>query len=71
MPYNISFMVPFTIYNILNNNALTYWQLEISLTELSLDILLFVIGKLNLAGPFSVRSSKILANCCKVSLSFP
>ncbi|XVF17781.1 hypothetical protein REPUB_Repub10bG0153200 [Reevesia pubescens] len=41
-------------------------ELEISLTELSLDILLFVIGKLNLAGPFSVRSSMILANCCKV-----
>ncbi|XP_022751328.1 uncharacterized protein LOC111300016 isoform X3 [Durio zibethinus] len=41
-------------------------ELEISLTELSLDILLFVIGKLNLAGPFSVRSSVILANCCKV-----
>ncbi|XVE87220.1 hypothetical protein DITRI_Ditri18aG0098600 [Diplodiscus trichospermus] len=41
-------------------------ELEISLTELSLDIFLFVIGKLNLAGPFSVRSSMILANCCKV-----
>ncbi|GMI65987.1 hypothetical protein like AT3G50380 [Hibiscus trionum] len=41
-------------------------ELEISLTELSLDILLFMIGKLNLAGPFSLRSSMILANCCKV-----
>ncbi|KAB1669469.1 hypothetical protein ES319_1Z041100v1, partial [Gossypium barbadense] len=41
-------------------------ELEISLTELSLDILLFVVGKLNLAGPFSLRSSMILANCCKV-----
>ncbi|KAK6258440.1 hypothetical protein SCA6_012914 [Theobroma cacao] len=41
-------------------------ELEISLTELALDILLFVIGKLNLAGPFSVRSSMILANCGKV-----
>ncbi|XVF61920.1 hypothetical protein PTKIN_Ptkin08bG0173700 [Pterospermum kingtungense] len=41
-------------------------ELEISLSELSLDILLFVIGKLNLAGPFSVRSSMILANFCKV-----
>lgn len=41
-------------------------ELDISLTELSLDILLFVIGKLNLAGPFSVRSSIFQANCCKV-----
>ncbi|XP_058010533.1 uncharacterized protein LOC110658088 isoform X2 [Hevea brasiliensis] len=40
--------------------------LDISLTELSLDILLFVIGELKLAGPFSVRNSIILANCCKV-----
>ncbi|XP_038718872.1 uncharacterized protein LOC120011821 isoform X2 [Tripterygium wilfordii] len=40
--------------------------LDISITELSLDVLLFTIGKLNLAGPFSVKSSKILANCCKV-----
>ncbi|KAJ8764509.1 hypothetical protein K2173_006249 [Erythroxylum novogranatense] len=39
---------------------------NISLTEVSMDILLFVIGKLNLAGPFSVQSSTILANCCKV-----
>ncbi|KAL5752815.1 hypothetical protein ACOSQ2_023322 [Xanthoceras sorbifolium] len=41
-------------------------ELEIFLTELSLDILLFVIGKLNLAGPYLIRSSRILANCCKV-----
>ncbi|XP_077214791.1 vacuolar protein sorting-associated protein, putative (DUF1162) isoform X2 [Tasmannia lanceolata] len=41
-------------------------QVGISLTDLSLDILLFVVGKLNLAGPYAVRSSKIFANCCKV-----
>ncbi|KAM4118037.1 hypothetical protein ACB094_02G170500 [Castanea mollissima] len=41
-------------------------ELNISLTELSLDKLLFVLGKLNLAGPFSVRNSMILENCCKV-----
>lgn len=40
--------------------------MDISITELSVDILLFVIGKLNLAGPYAVRSSVILANCCKV-----
>ncbi|XP_059638646.1 uncharacterized protein LOC132280907 isoform X2 [Cornus florida] len=41
-------------------------ELGISITELSLDILLFVIGKLNLAGPYAIKSSMILANCCKV-----
>ncbi|GMH25239.1 hypothetical protein Nepgr_027082 [Nepenthes gracilis] len=41
-------------------------ELDILLTELSLDILLYVIGKLDLAGPFAVKSSAILANCCKV-----
>ncbi|KAI5581654.1 hypothetical protein BDE02_07G032300 [Populus trichocarpa] len=41
-------------------------ELDISLTELSLDVLLFVIGKLQLAGPFSSRSSMILSNSCKV-----
>lgn len=41
-------------------------ELNIFLTELSLDILLFVIGRLDLAGPFWVRSSMILANCLKV-----
>ncbi|CAA3031419.1 Hypothetical predicted protein [Olea europaea subsp. europaea] len=38
----------------------------VSMNELSLDIILFVIGKLNLAGPYAVRSSVVLANCCKV-----
>ncbi|KAJ7952893.1 Vacuolar protein sorting-associated protein [Quillaja saponaria] len=41
-------------------------RLCISLSELSLDTLLFVIGKLNLSGPYPVRSFTILANCCKV-----
>ncbi|KAH9711641.1 vacuolar protein sorting-associated protein [Citrus sinensis] len=41
-------------------------EFQIFLTELSLDILLFVIGKLDLAGPYLIRSSHILANCCKV-----
>ncbi|XP_057499975.1 uncharacterized protein LOC130784197 isoform X3 [Actinidia eriantha] len=41
-------------------------EFRISLTELSLDILLFVIGQLNLAGPYAIKTSKILANCCKV-----
>ncbi|KFK40709.1 hypothetical protein AALP_AA2G031100 [Arabis alpina] len=41
-------------------------KLEVLLTELSLDMLLFVIGKLELAGPFSVKTSVILANCCKI-----
>ncbi|KAL9265650.1 Intermembrane lipid transfer protein VPS13-like protein [Drosera capensis] len=41
-------------------------EIDVSLTELSLDILLFVIGKLDVAGPFDVKSSSILANSCKV-----
>ncbi|KAE9614347.1 putative vacuolar protein sorting-associated protein [Lupinus albus] len=41
-------------------------ELNISLSENSLDVLLFVIGTLNLSGPYSLRSSMILANCCKV-----
>ncbi|CAI9110059.1 OLC1v1010021C1 [Oldenlandia corymbosa var. corymbosa] len=41
-------------------------ELNISLSELSLDVLLFVIGKLKLAGPFAVRSNVIFANCCKI-----
>ncbi|KAK9053203.1 hypothetical protein SSX86_029835 [Deinandra increscens subsp. villosa] len=41
-------------------------EFHVSMIELSLDILLFVIGKLNLAGPYAIRSSVVLANCCKV-----
>lgn len=41
-------------------------EFGVSVTELSLDILLFVIGTLNLAGPYAVKVSKILSNCCKV-----
>lgn len=41
-------------------------ELKISLTELSLDTLLFTIGELNLAGPFTVKSPIILADRCKV-----
>ncbi|PON54074.1 Vacuolar protein sorting-associated protein [Parasponia andersonii] len=41
-------------------------ELNISLSELSLDVLLFVVGKLNLAGPYLLKSSRILVNCCKV-----
>lgn len=42
-------------------------QLDLSLTELLLDKLLYVVGKLDLAGPFDVRKSAVLVNCCKVS----
>ncbi|QHO47810.1 Vacuolar protein sorting-associated proteinb [Arachis hypogaea] len=41
-------------------------ELDISLSENSLDVLLFMIGKLNLSGPYMLQSSIILANCCKV-----
>lgn len=45
---------------------MTSWQVDVSLTELSLDVLLYLVGKLNIAGPYAVRSSKIFTNCCKV-----
>jgi len=55
------------------NNSLhifpSYVQLEVFLTELSLDMLLFLLGKLEFAGPFSVKTSAILSNCCKVIVS--
>uniref|UniRef100_A0A803MCN6 Vacuolar protein sorting-associated protein 13 VPS13 adaptor binding domain-containing protein n=1 Tax=Chenopodium quinoa TaxID=63459 RepID=A0A803MCN6_CHEQI len=41
-------------------------ELDFSLTEVLLDMLLYVVGKLDLAGPFAVRNSAILVNCCKV-----
>ncbi|KAJ0963386.1 hypothetical protein J5N97_028508 [Dioscorea zingiberensis] len=41
-------------------------QVAIHLTTLSLDILLYSMGKLNLAGPYAIRSSIIFGNCCKV-----
>nr|XP_043638642.1 uncharacterized protein LOC122609764 isoform X2 [Erigeron canadensis] len=41
-------------------------EFRVTIIELALDILLFVIGNLNLAGPYAVQSSVILANCCKV-----
>ncbi|KAK9108745.1 hypothetical protein Sjap_016805 [Stephania japonica] len=41
-------------------------KVNVLLTGLSLDIILFVVGELDLAGPYAVRSSMIFANCCKV-----
>ncbi|CAA0840903.1 Protein of unknown function (DUF1162 [Striga hermonthica] len=42
-------------------------EVSVSLSELSLDILLLVISKLDLAGPYAVKSSVVLDNCCKVT----
>ncbi|XP_058069198.1 uncharacterized protein LOC131218589 isoform X3 [Magnolia sinica] len=41
-------------------------QVDMSLTELSLDVVLFSAGRMNLAGPYAVRSSMIFPDCCKV-----
>ncbi|CAM8903861.1 unnamed protein product [Rhodiola kirilowii] len=41
-------------------------ELDIKLSELSMDILLLICGELDLAGPFSIKQNIILANCCKV-----
>lgn len=45
---------------------MAFRQVDISLTEISLDVLLYLVGKLDIAGPYAVRSSMIFTNCCKV-----
>lgn len=64
-----SFSIKSWRYIILIFFFLSHVQLEVFVTELSLDMLLFMLGKLEVAGPFSVKTSVILANCCKVILS--
>ncbi|CAL5092653.1 unnamed protein product [Urochloa decumbens] len=41
-------------------------QVDIFINELSVDILLYLIGKLDLMGPYAVRSSAIFPNSCKI-----
>ncbi|KQJ86021.1 uncharacterized protein LOC100840359 isoform X2 [Brachypodium distachyon] len=41
-------------------------QVDIFINELSVDILLYLAGKLDLMGPYAVRSSAIFPNCCKI-----
>ncbi|KAF0888967.1 hypothetical protein E2562_020183 [Oryza meyeriana var. granulata] len=41
-------------------------QADIFINELSIDILLYVAGKLNVMGPYAVKSSAIFPNCCKI-----
>ncbi|XP_031479491.1 uncharacterized protein LOC116250167 isoform X3 [Nymphaea colorata] len=41
-------------------------KIEVSLCQFSLDVILFLIGKLGLAGPYIVRHAIVLGNCCKV-----
>lgn len=40
--------------------------MNFSVSELSLDILLFVIGELDIAGPYTVKKPVVLTNCGKV-----
>ncbi|KAG0467235.1 hypothetical protein HPP92_018815 [Vanilla planifolia] len=40
-------------------------QVDILLSEISLDVLLYFVGKLDLAGPYVVRQAVIFPNCCK------
>ncbi|KAL6622548.1 hypothetical protein ACP70R_032427 [Stipagrostis hirtigluma subsp. patula] len=44
-------------------------QVDIFINELSVDILLYLAGKLDLMGPYAVRSSAIFPNCCKIENS--
>ena len=57
---------PVKTMNFLIAILLLFVQVVIHLSTLSLDILLYVVGKLNLAGPYAIRSSIIFGNCCKV-----
>ncbi|KAI4372378.1 hypothetical protein MLD38_010618 [Melastoma candidum] len=41
-------------------------ELHFSLTEKSIDTLLFISGKLNISGPYEIKEGAILSNCCKV-----
>lgn len=40
--------------------------MNIYVNELSVDILLYLAGKLDLLGPYAVRQSAIFPNSCKV-----
>ncbi|VAI13448.1 unnamed protein product [Triticum turgidum subsp. durum] len=41
-------------------------QVDIFINELSVDMLLYLVGKLGLMGPYAVRNSAIFPNCCKI-----
>lgn len=41
-------------------------QVDLFVSEPSLDICLFLVGELNLAGPYTIKHSPVTANCCKV-----
>ncbi|XP_072956243.1 uncharacterized protein [Typha angustifolia] len=41
-------------------------QVDISINELSVDILLYLAGKLNIMGPYAVRESSIFPYSCKI-----
>nr|PNR49566.1 hypothetical protein PHYPA_011462 [Physcomitrium patens] len=41
-------------------------KVDIIISELSLDTLLFLIGALDLAGPYTLRHSPVLANRCQI-----
>ncbi|CAN6343588.1 unnamed protein product [Urochloa humidicola] len=41
-------------------------QVDIFINEVSVDILLYLVGKLDLMGPYAVRSSAIFPNSCKI-----
>ncbi|KAL0689230.1 hypothetical protein Bca4012_088908 [Brassica carinata] len=55
-----------TIHKVPSHVYCRIGKLEVFVTELSLDMLLFMLGKLEVAGPFSVKTSVILSNCCKI-----
>uniref|UniRef100_A0A0D9Y124 Vacuolar protein sorting-associated protein 13 VPS13 adaptor binding domain-containing protein n=1 Tax=Leersia perrieri TaxID=77586 RepID=A0A0D9Y124_9ORYZ len=60
-------LVPVTIYRRMPLRFFFHLkQADIFINELSVDILLYVVGKLNVMGPYAVKSSAIFPNCCKI-----
>eukprot|EP01018_Ginkgo_biloba_P002878 Gb_15288 [translate_table: standard] len=46
-------------------------KVDLAVSEPSLDICLFLVGELNLAGPFAVKHSPVTANCLPSSIYLP
>uniref|UniRef100_A0A0E0MP78 Vacuolar protein sorting-associated protein 13 VPS13 adaptor binding domain-containing protein n=1 Tax=Oryza punctata TaxID=4537 RepID=A0A0E0MP78_ORYPU len=57
---------PITAYMFFRYRFFDLIPVNIFINELSIDILLYVAGKLNVMGPYAVKSSAIFPNCCKI-----
>uniref|UniRef100_A0A0D3HWC0 Vacuolar protein sorting-associated protein 13 VPS13 adaptor binding domain-containing protein n=1 Tax=Oryza barthii TaxID=65489 RepID=A0A0D3HWC0_9ORYZ len=57
---------PITAYMFFRYRFFNLVPVDIFVNELSIDILLYVAGKLNVMGPYAVKSSAVFPNCCKI-----